>query len=121
VRFLADENFPGAAVKALRLQGHVVDWVHEIAPGVADEQVLARAIQDGAVILTFDKDFGELARSTKLPDTCGIILFRMQTPKAATVGAELARIVGSRNDLAGHHTVVEPTRLRMRPFVKIFE
>jgi hypothetical protein len=42
MRFLADENFPGAAVRALRAAGHDVAWVHEVAAGSKDEAVLQR-------------------------------------------------------------------------------
>ena len=61
MRFLANENFPGAAVDTLRAAGQEVAWVRTDAPGSTDEQVLARAAQEGWILLTFDKDFGELA------------------------------------------------------------
>lgn len=35
-------------------------WIAEIAPSIADPNVLARAVSDGRVLLTDDKDFGEL-------------------------------------------------------------
>ena len=54
MRFLADENFPGA-VAALRRAGLAEDWALELAPGASDEAVLARALDSGSVILTFDK------------------------------------------------------------------
>jgi predicted nuclease of predicted toxin-antitoxin system len=118
MRFLADENFPGAAVRALRQRGFAVDWVREISPGAADEAVLAWAIRESAVILTFDKDFGELAWRARLPATCGIILFRTRTPKAAEAGSFLTRLVEQRDDWCGHLTVIEPGRLRMRAFAR---
>jgi predicted nuclease of predicted toxin-antitoxin system len=64
MRFLADENFPGA--------------------GASDTAVLDLATQGRRIILTFDKDFGELARKSKLPDACGVILFRIPLPAPAT-------------------------------------
>ena len=59
MRFLADENFPGPAVRALEASGHDVVWVRLVAPGAADAQVLARASREARILLTFDKDFGE--------------------------------------------------------------
>ena len=59
MRFLADENFPGAAVAALRAAGHDVAWIGMEAPGGSDPEVLARAAREERM-LTFDKDFGEL-------------------------------------------------------------
>jgi predicted nuclease of predicted toxin-antitoxin system len=61
MRFLADENFPGDAVAALRTSEHDVLWIRTDAPGITDQDVLARSLKDARVLQTFDKDFGELA------------------------------------------------------------
>lgn len=61
MRFLADENFPGAAVGALRAMGRDISWVRALSPGMTDPDVLAWALREQRVLLTFDKDFGELA------------------------------------------------------------
>ena len=115
MRFLANENFPGAAVAALEAAAHEIAWVRRIAPGVSDEVVLAWAARVRRVLLTFDKDFGELARTSDLPIGCGIVLFRTPMPKADAVGQWMAELLGSRDDWTGHFSVVEPGRIRMRP------
>jgi hypothetical protein len=115
MRFLANENFPGAAVAALEAAAHEIAWVRRIAPGASDEAVLAWAAREQRVLLTFDKDFGELARTADLPIGCGIVLFRTPMPKADAVGLWLAQLLGSRDDWTGHFSVVEPGRIRMRP------
>ena len=74
MRFLADENFPYDAVQALHDDGHDIAWVRTDAPGISDRQVLARAMATHRILLTFDKDFGELAFHAGLPAACGIIL-----------------------------------------------
>jgi Domain of unknown function (DUF5615) len=76
MRFLANENFPGAAVTALEAAGHDVVWVRIAAPGTTDPDVLAWAAREERILLTLDKDFGELARGSALPHTCGIVLLR---------------------------------------------
>jgi predicted nuclease of predicted toxin-antitoxin system len=58
MRLLADENFPGAAVDALRDAGHDIVRVRTAAPGACDFDLLAWAARDGRILLTFDKDFG---------------------------------------------------------------
>jgi predicted nuclease of predicted toxin-antitoxin system len=58
--FLADENFPGPAVRALRERGLRVDWVIEDSPGSSDRDILARCVNQKLTLLTLDKDFGEL-------------------------------------------------------------
>ena len=85
MRLLANENFPGDAVTALREAGHDVAWVRTDAPGSNDQGVLARAQAEDRILVTFDKDFGELAFRTRLPATSGIILFRITSPSADAV------------------------------------
>src|SRR5437660_11784308 len=114
MRFLANENFPGDAVAALVRAGHDIVWVHTAAPGSKDEDILAWAVRDGRVLLTFDQDFGELAWRVGLPATSGIVLFRLPMPPAAGAGAILAARIDERTDRAGHFTVIEPGRIRMR-------
>lgn len=77
VRLLADESFPGDIVQALRQKGHDVFWVRMEAPGIPDPEVLSLAQEDSRILMTFDKDFGELAFRRRLPASCGIILFRV--------------------------------------------
>ena len=112
MRFLANENFPGDAVAALSLAGHDVLWMRTQAPGTADEEVLARAMHEERIVLTFDKDFGELAWHARLPASCGIILFRLPMPFPAMVGAALAARITERDDWTGHFSVIEPARVR---------
>jgi predicted nuclease of predicted toxin-antitoxin system len=89
MRFLANENFPGPAVDALRQAGHDVLWARTEMPGQSDPEILDRAQQDRRVLITFDKDFGELAFRAGLPAECGIVLFRISipSPEVAARGA----------------------------------
>lgn len=115
MRFLADENFPGDGVRALREAGQEIAWVRTDAPGSTDRNVLARAVKEHRVLLTFDKDFGELAWRAGLPAASGVVLFRLRMPPAAQIGSLLCRLVMARQDWAGHFAVVEAGRVRMRP------
>ena len=115
MRFLANENFLGAAVVALAAAGHDVTWVRTAAPGASDPEVLAWAVREQRILLTFDKDFGELARASALPSICGVVLFRMPMPNPGDIGPRLTNLVVSRDDWAGHFSVIEPGRIRMRP------
>jgi Domain of unknown function (DUF5615) len=114
MRFLANENFPGAAVTILEAAGHDVVWIRIAAPGASDPDVLALAVREERILLTFDKDFGELARASPLPSTCGVMLFRMPMPRPGDVGQRLADLITSRDDWVGHFSVIEPGRVRMR-------
>lgn len=118
MRFLANENIPGALVRALRVAGSDVVWIRTEAPGIHDREVLAWAARDGRILLTFDKDFGELAKASGLPPACGVILLRIPMPGADEVGPQFASLILVRDDWAGHFSVIEPGRVRMRSLGK---
>ena len=114
MRLLADENVPGPLVSALIEAGCDVSWIRTIAPGISDKEVLALAIQAERILLTFDKDFGEIARAATLPARCGVILLRVPMPPRHEI-ARLAVTILGRNDWIGRFSVVEPGRIRSRP------
>lgn len=115
MRILANENFPADAIAALRQHGHDVVWIRTDSPGSSDGQVLARAGAESRVLVTFDKDFGELAFRTKLPASSGIVLFRISMASSAHIAHIAVMALESRTDWAGHFAVVEDTRIRMTP------
>ncbi len=115
MRILADENFPGDAVTALRARGHDVVWVRSDAPGSSDPQVLAHAQAEERILVTFDKDFGELAFRSGLPASSGIVLFRISVPSSSYVAQVAVAALESRTDWAGHFAVIEDDRIRMTP------
>lgn len=77
MRLLAHENFPAVAVNALRARGHDVAWIREDSPGITDGEVISRPVGDNRVLVTFDKDFGELVFRVGVPAQCGVVLFRI--------------------------------------------
>jgi predicted nuclease of predicted toxin-antitoxin system len=115
MRLLADENFPGPAVRALRLLGHDVRWVRDGMRGSTDRQVLQAAQADGRVLLTCDKDFGELAFGAGLPSECGVVLFRLGGWDPVQDNERMVRVLAARDDWAGHFSVVTDARTRLRP------
>ena len=114
MQFLADENFPGEAVMALQTSGEDIVWVRTAAPGMADRAILQWALRESRIILTFDKDFGELAWRDKLPATCGIMLFRIKLAPQNGFAGMIVATIKSRNDWIGHFSVIESGRTRMR-------
>ena len=115
MRILANENFPGEAVKSLRSSGHDVVWVRTDGPGSKDRAILEWAEAEKRLLLTFDKDFGELAYRLRMPASGGVILFRISISSPPTVAEKVKAILESRSDWAGHFSVVEDTQIRMRP------
>lgn len=115
MRFLADENFPGPAVTALEAAGHDVIWIKVANPGASDTEVLARAMHEERVLLTFDKDFGELASQTAPSPKSGVVLLRTPPPKTGDGIKRLVDLISARTDWIGHFSIIEPGRVRMRP------
>jgi Uncharacterized protein conserved in bacteria len=115
MKFLADENFPRPALEALRKAGWDVLSIGEECPGVPDEDVAALCADQQRILLTFDKDFGELVFHRGLPAGSGVVLFRV-TPDSPEEAAGLAlALVQSQPDLAGSFCVVTRDRIRIRP------
>ncbi len=119
MRFLANENFPLESVRSLRAAGHDVAAVIEDSPGAKDHEVLARAAREECIILTFDRDYGELIHRLKHPAPAGLIYLRF-APATPNEPAELILQllkVGSLL-LEGRFTVVERTQIRQRPLLR---
>jgi predicted nuclease of predicted toxin-antitoxin system len=115
LRLLANENVAGDVVDALRQTGCDVAWVRSDAPGSSDAVVLSRAVTERRIVLTGDKDFGDLAFHTGLPAGCGIILLRLPSSSPAALVTDVVGVLMSRTDWVGNFAVIEPHRIRMRP------
>ena len=114
MRFLANENIPGPVVGRLRELGHDVVWAKEHLRGAGDHVVLSRAQVDQRVTVTCDTDFGELAFRSRLPATCGVVLFRIEWTDPVTDNAFVVFALTSRDDWTGLFAVVERDRVRLR-------
>ncbi len=114
MRFLADENLSRGMVNVLRERGHEVAWVRTDSPGSSDEQVLARASSENRILVTADKDFGELAFRRGMPAAAGIVLLRIRGSAQARE-ATFAAAIDARSDWAEHFAVIEDDRVRMTP------
>lgn len=115
MRLLADENIPGEVVNTLRQRGHDIVWVRTEMPGATDRVVLERAGLEKRLLLTFDKDFGELAFRFGLPMESGVVLFRIAMSSPDRVATKATAVLESRDDWPGHFSVVQDHRIRMIP------
>jgi predicted nuclease of predicted toxin-antitoxin system len=76
MRFLANENFPGDSVQLLRFSGHDVLYAAHDLTSQADTSVLQRAHDDQRIVLTFDRDYGELIFKRRLAAPLGVVYLR---------------------------------------------
>lgn len=115
MRLLADENIAGTVIRELRRRGHDVLSVKESMRSEPDDAILARAQDEARIIVTHDKDFGELAFRSRLPASCGVILFRLTGPDPDTDNQRIIEAIEGRTDWEGCFSVVTDDRVRMRP------
>ena len=115
MRIIANENVAGTAIRRLRQNGHDVLSVRESMQGADDESILRRAETEQRLVVTHDKDFGELAYRYRLPVSCGIILFRLSGLDSSTDIHRMLDVIESRSDWTGGFSVVTDDRIRMRP------
>lgn len=115
MRLLADENVDRAVVEWLRARPLDVAWVAELDPGASDQAVAALAILEARVLITFDRDFGEMVFRHGLR-LQGVLFAR---PRATSTDAlvnwfaDLWPQVESR--VVGNFVIASPSRLRIRP------
>jgi predicted nuclease of predicted toxin-antitoxin system len=114
VNFLADESVDRPIVDSLRQRGHDVLYVAEMEPGISDDAVLDLANREGALLLTGDKDFGELVfRLGRFAP--GVILLRLAGLSARSKGeVVVAAITQHIEELSRAFVVITPATVRIR-------
>ena len=115
MNLVADESVHSIIVDQLRADGHSVRAISETNRGAVDPDVLAVAISEKAVLLTQDKDFGELVVRAGM-NHCGIVLIRLAEMAAqarAQLVSGLFRDHGT--ELPNSFTVISAGGVRIRP------
>lgn len=97
MRFLVDECTGPATARWLREEGYEVYSVYEEARGMNDTEVLRKAFNEGWILITNDKDFGEKAFREKQPHH-GVILLRLKDERNMNKIATLQRLLDSYAD-----------------------
>jgi predicted nuclease of predicted toxin-antitoxin system len=114
MNLLADEGIDLPIVKRLRLDGHEVISIAEQSPGVDDDTVLRRANSTRSLLLTLDKDFGELVFRRGLIHA-GVILIRLSGLEARTKAEVVAAALREHGDeLFTAFSVISPGTIRIR-------
>lgn len=114
-QFLANENAPREAVLAARAAGFDVSWMVELQPGASDDVVLALAQRETRVLITFDKDFGELVFRHGRAGSLGVILLLPRLRSPEIVAAFIVTILSQPIDWTGHFTAAREGSLRVVP------
>ena len=115
---LADENVPKEAVLALRHLGCDVVWIQEIAPGLKNGDVVDLARKQGRILLTFDKDFGEMVFREGYTGLRGVILIRVGPHSPEAIASLLSQVLQQEIPWEGHYSVVLEGTVRSVPLPK---
>jgi len=114
MNLLADESADQQIVEKLRQQGHDVLSIAEMEPGISDTKVLNRANQHKALLLTSDRDFGELVfRQNRIHQ--GVILIRLSGMSPQIKSIVVSGVLKDRgHELLTAFSVISPGMVRIR-------
>lgn len=114
ISLLANENIPLATVKRLQEAGLDVVSVSTDFPSIADETVIQFASENNRIIVTFDRDYGELIFKHNIIPPPGIIYFRLHSFLPADPAEILLKLLKSNINFEGFFSVVSDSTLRQR-------
>lgn len=113
-KFLADEGFSFLITSVLREKGYNIKWIGDFAAGVSDRVVYTIAQDDDRIILTEDKDFGELAIRYKLKAS-GVVLLRISSTEKELRQRRVFELLERYPEkLKGHLVVIDSEKFRFR-------
>ncbi len=114
MKILADESIESEIVAALRAAGQTVADIKETSPGIDDERVLSLAVDTESILLTNDKDFGDLIYRDRRYSK-GVILLRFGKMVITKRIELLASVLEEReSEMPGAFTVITATGVRIR-------
>jgi len=117
MKFLANENFPVPSVRKLRALGIEVASITETTPGISDKEVIQIAQKENFIILTFDKDYGELIFRHSIHNPPSVVFFRFKGTTPVFAGDLLSEIIKeNRIQIEKTFTVIEESSIRQRQY-----
>ena len=116
MRFLANENFPLPSINLLRENGYYVKSITAELAGIPDREVVKIALDETLIILTFDKDYGEIIfRHGELsPPAVVFMRYRGANPYAS--GSMLLKLIEPGMHFENSFTVVDEHNVRQRRY-----
>ena len=116
MNLVADESVDRQIVERLRQDGHDVFYIAEVEPGVSDDVVLSRANEKNALLVTADKDFGEMVFRQNRLAAAGVMLLRLAGLAAERKADIVSNAFRDRAaELSQAFSVVSHNMIRIRP------
>lgn len=117
-RLLANENFPAKSVLFLESKGYDIMSVGKDCPGITDAEIMEIAIHEQRLILTFDRDYGDLIFRKDYKPTEGVIYLRLENYEPDFPGQLVDSIITTSNiEFTNKLTVVDKQGIRQRKFL----
>jgi predicted nuclease of predicted toxin-antitoxin system len=115
VRLLADENVHGKVVRALRERGFEVEWIKESSRGISDSLILSRQDIGSLILITNDRDFGDLIFNQGLSPPKALLYTKLPHRDWQLVANRLIAVLDE-GVSAGHIVTLSSDRNRISPF-----
>ncbi len=113
-KFLIDAGVGKKVELWLLRRGYDVKNIRDIEPKMPDKKVLNMAVSEYRIVITMDKDFGELVYNSKLPHA-GVLLLRLEGAKADEKIKTVEAILEKYSDKLLHNfCVYKNGRLKIR-------
>mgnify|MGYP001062318043 CR=1 FL=1 len=112
IKLLADENIPKRTVQTLKQRGIDISSVLDSSHGLSDRALIKLANRENRVIVTFDKDFGELTFKERLK-VKGLILLRLAPTSPEHIAERIEYILTQKIPIANKIIVVREDRIRV--------
>jgi predicted nuclease of predicted toxin-antitoxin system len=117
MEFLANENFPKPSIQLLLNKGYDVFSISEMLSGISDIEVISYASKKNQIILTFDKDYGEIIFKSKIVNPVSVIFFRFKGSDPFEAGSILLDLLQNKKmAFENSFTVIEKDSIRQRKY-----
>jgi len=115
LKFLADVNIEKYIIDELTRMGHDIVWVTDLNRHLDDLSIFKIARKESRILVTNDKDFGEIVFRQKLAPA-GLVLFRVKGQDAEVKVKLLRKLLAAHSEkMSGHFVVVAKDKIRFIP------
>ena len=117
MKLLANENFPYKSIYYLKEKGYDVLSIGMDNPSILDSEIMKIAINEERIIMTFDRDYGELIFRHNYKFEQEVIYLRLDKYQPHEPGLIIEEIITNKEiDLTGTLTVVDKNGIRQRKY-----
>lgn len=113
MKFIANENIPFEVVINLRKAGYNLIRIDEIKKGLSDDEVIKLTNKENGILITFDKDFGELVFKKRML-VGGIILIRIKPKNISYIFDRILYLLNSNIEIKRNFIVLEEDKIRIK-------